>query len=143
MSQNFKIHSFCHIFNSSWIWFLNKIMIWILKYIPKIIKFDLNYPDCTLFDELISMIDPRPCWKKGFATFLWKIRTEKAGLVMELSLLSHQNIGQNILQKGKIDRNGKRKAKMSEKVNRHNNDKMYKKEKKWKMVKNEEMAAKT
>jgi len=49
---------------------------------------------------------------------------------MELSLFSHQDIGQKILQKGKIDRNGKRKAKMSEKVNRHNNDKMYKKEKK-------------
>jgi len=105
-------------------------MKWILKYIPKIIKFDLNYPDRTLFDELISMVDPRPCWKKGFATFLLKIRTEKAGLVMELSLFGHQNIGQKILQKGKIDRNGKRKAKMSKKVNRHNKDKMYKKEKK-------------
>ena len=49
---------------------------------------------------------------------------------MELSLFGHQNIGQKILQKGKIDRNGKRKAKMSKKVNRHNKDKMYKKEKK-------------
>jgi len=63
---------------------------------------------------------------------------------MELSLFSHQDIGQKILQKCKIDRNGKRKAKMSEKVNRHNNDKMYKNEKKKLiMVKNEEMAAKT
>ena len=82
-----------------------------------------NYPDHTLFDKFISMVDPGPCWKKGFATFLGKIQTA-CRLVMELSLVGYQNIGQKSLAKMAKWAKMARARKNEQLVNRHKNDKM-------------------